>query len=202
MGVPCLHNGVLAVELFSSGAAIAFGTDATNDSAFVNSGPQSMCAALAHGTNPTAVTANDAARWYCNRAGIPFVIGGHPNIQTKTWYVADADGAQTGTAIDTCSTSCKIVVTRASIKCSGDNSVKVDFRLAFDTDSTLIAQATSGVTGEIVAWNDIPAGFGFVEGGGSGILGVGGDDQDLRFSLSDPVSGSCNGSVSYYTIES
>lgn len=158
--------------------------------------------AIAYGTNPTAVAAADRTVGFANRAGVPFVLGGHPNIITKTALVVAADGAQTGTALATVSSGAKVVVTRASVKCSADNSVKPDFRLVFDTDSTLAAASTTGVAGEIVAFNDIPAGGGFVEGDGAGMLGVGADDEDLRYSLGAPTSGSCNISVSYYTIES
>lgn len=158
--------------------------------------------AIAHGANPTAVAAADRTVGYANRAGIPFMIGGHPNIITETVQVTDADGAQTGTAIATVSAGTKIVVTRASVKCSNANTVDTDFRLLFDTDGTPTAASESGVVGEIAAFDDIPPGGGAVEGSGSGILGVGADDEDLRYVLTDPTTGSCNISVSYYTIES
>ena len=40
------------------------------------------------------------------------------------------------------------------------------------------------------------------DGDGSGILGVGGDGEELRLSCSDPVAGNIRISYSYYTIES
>lgn len=158
--------------------------------------------AIAHGTNPTAVAAADRTVAYANRAGVPFMIGGHPNVITETVQVTDADGAQTGTAIATCGAGCKFVVTRASVKCSNANTVNVDFRLVFDTDTTLAAQAEAGLAGEITAFDDIPPGGGSSEGDGSGILGVGADNEDLVYAMTDPVTGSCTASVSYYTIES
>lgn len=196
-----LHTASLLVD--SAGAALTLAADATHDSAAASSGPQAIGVAVVHGANPTAVSAGgDAVRLAANRAGVQFTIGGHPNIVTKTAQVTDADGAQTGVSLATVATGNKVVVTRASVKCSNANTVDVDFRLAFDTDTTLGAQVETGLTGEVMAFDDIPPGGGAVEGGAAGILGVGADDEDLRYSLSDPTTGSCNISVSYYTIES
>lgn len=149
--------------------------------------------AIAHGTNPTAVAAADRTDWYANRAGVPFVIGGHPNIVTlRTNYTS----AQTDAALITVSAGTKIVVTRASALCDNANTVDVQVRIGF------AAATTPTTTGVILSHPGIAAGSGIVEGAGNGILGVGADGEDLRITSEAPTTGSLDIVISYYTIES
>lgn len=157
--------------------------------------------AIAHGTNPTAVAAADRTNLYANRAGVLFTIGGHPNIVTKTATVADADGAQTNAALVTVSSGTKIVVTRVTVLADGANSGDCACRVGFAA-ATLGSASASGVTGILLDHTGIKAGGGVTIGDGSGILGVGGDDEDVRFTCEDPAGGSISIAVSYYTIES
>jgi len=149
--------------------------------------------AIAHGTNPTAVAANDRTDLYANRHGIPFVIGGHPNIITLR---ANYAAAQTDTAIITVSSGTKIVVTRCSVTVDKACSVDVQARIGFATATT------PTTTGVVLSHPGIAAGSGVVEGNGSGILGIGADDEDLRITSEVPTGGSIDVVVSYYTIES
>lgn len=154
--------------------------------------------ALAHGTNPTAVAAADRTDWLFNRAGIPWVIGGHPNVLTKQLNVTDADGAQTDTALVTVSTGSKIVVTMIQVMCDKANTVDVAVRIGFGTANTPAADAAGIVTSH----PGIAAGSGIVAGNGGGIIGVGADNEDLRLTCEDPVTGAVDIIVTYYTIES
>jgi hypothetical protein len=149
--------------------------------------------AIAHGTNPTAVAAADRTDSYANRAGIPFVIGGHPNVVTVR---ANYTAAQTNAAVVTIATGLKIVVTRCSVTADNANSVDVQVRIGFATATT------PTTTGVVLSHPGIAAGSGVVEGNGSGILGVGADDEDLRITSQVPTGGSIDVVVSYYTIES
>jgi hypothetical protein len=151
--------------------------------------------ALAHGTNPTAVAAADRTDWLANRAGVPWVIGGHPNVVTIKHTTITT--AVTDAAVVTVAAGLKIVVTR--ITCAVDNASTVfpTLYLGFGTANT------PTTTGVLVAHPGIPAGGGFTIGDGSGILGVGADDADLRVTTTGTVGG--NGlflTVSYYTVES
>lgn len=148
---------------------------------------------IAHGANPTAVAAGDRTDWYANRHGIPFVIPGHPNIVTIR---ANYTAAQTDTAIVTIASGNKIVVTRCSVTVDNACSVDVAARIGFGTANT---PATTGV---VLSHPGIAAGSGVVEGSGSGILGIGADDEDLRITSEVPTGGSIDVVVSYYTIES
>jgi hypothetical protein len=149
--------------------------------------------AIAHGTNPTAVAAADVTKGYANRAGVPFVMAGHPNIVTIR---ANYTAAQTDTAIVTIGAGTKIVVTRCSVTADNSNSVDVAARVGFG------ATNTPTTTGVVLSHPGIAAGSGVVEGAGAGILGVGADGEDLRITSEVPTGGSIDVVVSYYTIES
>lgn len=173
--------------------------DATNAGFPVQIG----CEAIAHGTNPTAVAAGDRTKNYANRAGIPFRIGGHPNVITRTARVADADGAQTGVAIGpTVGTGAKMVITRISVMASNANTVNVRAKIAFSTSTTLPSDATGGTAGILADHPAVPPGGGFTIGDGSGIIAIGADDEELRWTVDDPVGGAITCSFSYYTVES
>lgn len=156
------------------------------------------CNAVALGAAVTGVDAADRAWCLATTDGQIFVLNGHPNTVSETVTVTDGDGAQTGTAIASVSAGSKFVVTAWSVACSNANTVNPDFRLAFDTDATFTANSTTGVVGHIGGMDDIGPGGGMARTG----FWIGADDEDLRYSLGDPVTGSCTVSVSYFTIES
>jgi hypothetical protein len=184
----------------STGQIIALGNVA-HDAADSGNPVKVGAKAIAHGTNPTAVAAADRTDLYANRAGILWTIGGHPNAITKEAQVEDADGAQTNAALVTVSAGSKIVVTRLSMSCDGSNTGPINAIVGFGTAS-VPARAHTGVTGVLHGFDGVPAGGGITIGDGSGILGVGADDEDLRFTMEDPAGGSCSISTTYYTIES
>lgn len=156
--------------------------------------------AVAHGTNPTAVAAADRTDWYFNRAGVPFVIGGHPNVLTKQLNITDADGAQTDTAIVTVGAGAKIVVTHITVALDSATTASggVAVRIGFGTANTPAADSA----GIVLSHPGIAAGSGLVVGNGGGIIGVGADNEDLRVTCEDPVGGNLDIVVGYYTIES
>lgn len=157
--------------------------------------------AIAHGANPTAVAAADRTDWYFSRAGIPFVVGGHPNSKTIEAQVEDGDGAQTNAAIVTVAAGNKIVVTRLTATCDASNTGPTNAVVGFGTAS-IPARSHSGAVGILHGFDGIPAGSGFTIGDGHGILGIGADGEDLRFTMEAPAGGSCSVSATYYTVES
>ncbi len=170
--------------------------DAVDDGSPVKMGGR----AIAHGTNPTAVAAADRTDWLFSRAGIPFIIGGHPNVITRSHLVADSDGAQTDAALVTVSAGAKIVVTRMTVIC--DNTNTGDCRVAVGFGAANVpTNILAGVDGLLVD-GSFDGGAGVTIGDGSGIIAVGGDGVDLRLTCSDPVGGNIRISYSYYTIES
>lgn len=149
--------------------------------------------AVAHGSSPTAVAAGALAEVLGNRHGVPFVVGGHPNVIT---HRANYTAAQTDTAVVAVGSGNKIVVTRCSVLVDNACSVDVQARVGFG--------ATTTPTGDdvVLSHPGIAAGSGVVEGNGSGMLGVGGDGEDLRITSEVPTGGSLDVVVSYFVIES
>ena len=146
------------------------------------------------------MAAADITDTYANRAGVPFFIGGHPNIVTREWV---ATAAQTNDPIVTVATGLKIVVTMISAYVDNATTVDVGVRVGFAT-STLPTLPTDGNTADdiVLSHPGIAAGSGVVVGNGAGIIGVGADDEDLRVTSEVPTTGSLRVIVSFFTIES
>jgi len=149
--------------------------------------------AIAHGTNPTAVSAGQRTKNYANRAGIPFHIGGHPNVITLELAIT---GSQTDVAVITAGSGVKIVVTQIQVVTDNANTAFPQIRVGFG------AANTPTTTGVVLTHPGLPAGGGVSRGDGSGVLGVGADGDDLRVTCGAPTGGSLRILVSYYTIES
>lgn len=179
---------------------VASGGDIAHDAADSGNPVKIGHKAIAHGANPTAVAANDRTDSYANRHGIPWVIGGHPNVITRSATIDDSDGAQTDASLLTVSAGTKIVVTAISAICSSANTGDVGVRIGFAA-ATLAAASESGAAG-ILLEGKFAAGGGNQKGNGAGIIGVGGDGEDLRISCDDPAGGSLFVTFSYYTVES
>lgn len=183
----------ISVAVASDQSAIPVGGNVAHNAADSGNPSKIGYKAIAHGTNPTAVAAASRTDGYANRAGIPFVIGGHPNIVTieLAWTAA-----QTDIAIVTVAAGLKIVVTRVTITMDEANTVGVGVRIGLGTVNT------PTTTGVVASHPGMVPGSIMTVGDGSGILGVGADDADLRITAEVPTGGSGRAVVSYYTIES
>lgn len=185
-------SGTVTVDLGANNDVTATGNVA-HDAADSGNPLKIGYKALAHGSNPTAVAAADRTDSYANRHGVPWVIGGHPNVVTIR---ANYTAAQTNAAIVTVGSGNVIVVTRCSVTVDNACSVDVQVRIGF------AAATTPTTTGVVLSHPGIAAGSGVIEGSGAGILGVGGDGEDLRITSEVPTGGSIDVVVSYYTCES
>lgn len=188
-----LVSGRLDVNLGAAPATVAAQGDTAHGSSDAGNPLKTGGVAIAHGTNPSAVAAAQRTNLYANRAGVPFFIGGHPNIVTVR---SNFTAAQTDTALVTVAAGTKIVVTSFMVTLDNAATVSVQARLGFGTANT---PTTTGVIG---SHPGIAAGSGFGRGGGSGILGVGADDEDLRLTCGVPTGGSLDVVTSYYTVPS
>lgn len=159
--------------------------------------------AIAHGTNPTAVAADDRTDIFANRHGILFTMSGHPNTITRSVHITDAAGAQTDASmVGTIAAGTKVIVTAISV--TVDKSVtaaSVAVKVGFGA-TTIPADSTTGANGVLLDHPGIAPGSGLVLGNGGGILGIGGDGEELRLTCADPVGGNVAITFSYYTIES
>lgn len=171
----------------------AAGAQGTTGTGLAGTGP--LLIAVAHGTNPSVVGAGQFAYPPANRAGIPFVIGGHPNVIT---FCQNYTTAQTDTAIVTVSAGTKIVVTAFMITVANSTTADVSCRLGFGTANTP-AYGSNGLLG---THPGIAAGSGIAKGNGSGIIGIGADDEDVRFTDSVPTGGSVDVEIEFYTVPS
>jgi len=189
------------VNISSAGDIIIAGNIAHDD---VDSGNPLKIGAktIAHGTNPTAVAAADRTDLYANRHGIVFTIGGHPNLKSAEYFT---DALRTNDNIlPLISSGTKYIITSITVAASAANTVNTSVRIGFGA-SGVPAQGSSGadaVDKVILSHPNIPAGSGIVKGNGSGIVGMGGDGEDLYITCSAPTTGSLIVQVDYYTIES
>ena len=153
--------------------------------------------AIAHGANPPAVAEGDRTNWYANRAGVPWVIGGHPNVQLREISVENSDGPQTDALAVSVPNGLRAVVTRVSILNSRSNKF---IRVGFG-NTTLPAESINGVDGILVS-QELSSRDSITIGDGSGIIGIGGDGEDIRYTCDRP-SGTFIGIIlNYYLIES
>lgn len=150
---------------------------------------------VAHGSAPDAADAADAGAILLNRHRVQFTIGGHPNVTTIKHTTITT--AVTDAAIITISTGLKIVVTAITATLDNASTVFPTILVGFGSANT------PTTTGVILAHGGTPAGGGVNRGDGSGMLGVGGDGEDLRVTTTGNATG--NGLqivVTYYTIDS
>lgn len=149
--------------------------------------------AVAHGSNPDAADAGDAVVGIANRHRVPFMIGGHPNIITVS---ASYTGTQADTAIVSVNAGTKIVLTSLGIYADGGGTGPLDVQVAFGASTVDTVKA-------IIDHPGIVKGSGVVLGNGAGIIGIGGDGEDLRIDATGFGSGDeLTVCASYYTIES
>lgn len=178
----------------SDGASVS--GDVAHDSADAGEPVKIGGKALDLGATPTAVSANDRVNGAFLRNGVQLQLGGEPNIISKNLNITDADGAQTDAAIITVSAGTAIVVTKASVMADGANSGDVAVRIGFGTANVPAADSA----GIILAHPGIKSGSGVVEGNGSGIIGIGASNEDLRLTCEDPAGGAIDVVITYFTI--
>jgi hypothetical protein len=200
-------NGELQVDVLTlpaiTGTVTASNTagDIAHDSPDSGNPVKVGARAIAHGTNPTAVTAADRTDLLANRAGVPFVMGGHPN---PVMYGMSITTAATNAIIGpTIGTGLKLVVTGLTVVLDNASTVFPSVVIGFGTATTPAFATTPGTVKVIAGHPAIPAGGGFSRGDGSGIIGVGADDEELRITTVGTAGG--NGLyvlLTGYTIES
>lgn len=201
IGNATLVAGVIDETGASAVDALAVGGGTAHDA--VNSGNPLLNGfeAIAHGTNPTAVAAADRTKAYANRAGIPFMMGGHPNIVSAEYFTSGA--ITDDNVLPAISAGTKYVLTSITVTCSAANTTNPSIRLGFGTTSVPAQGATNAdaVSKVVLSHPGIPAGGGIQKGNGSGIVGIGGDGEELRITCTTPTT-SMIVQVDYFTIES
>jgi hypothetical protein len=195
-------DGRLRVDVDFTGKSIVTVGNVAHDS--VDSGNPSKIGAkaIAHGTNPAAVADADRTNLYANRHGILWTIGGHPNLQSAEYTTTAAQNNDN--IMPLISPGTKYVITGITVAASAANTVNTSVRIGFGA-SGVPAQGASGadaVTKVILSHPNIAPGSGISKGHAGGIVGIGGDGEDLYITCSVPTSGSLIVQIDYYTIES
>ncbi len=148
--------------------------------------------------DPAQVSAdNDRVRSIATAQGIQWTLGGHPNILRREWMTT---AAQTDDEIiATVPAGSHVVLTAISVVASAAGSTTPQFRIGFGTAS-VPAEPASGasVVGIVASHGGVAAGSGIVEGNGSGVIAVGGSDEELRITNAVPTGGKITVVVSYY----
>lgn len=153
--------------------------------------------AVAVKSNPTDVAAAGRTDWLALRNGIPIILGGHMNAITRT---ARTTAVQTdATIVPSIAAGTAVVVTRVTALCDKANSVDVRVKVGFGT-STLPSDATGGTDGILADHPGVPAGGGFTIGDGTGILGIGASNEEVRYTVEVPTGGAVTVTVTYFTI--
>lgn len=200
--VTSLTNGDQATVIVDgTNTEVTFEPSVAHDAADAGNPTKIGFRAIAHGANPTAVAANDRTNWYSNRHGIPWVIGGHPNVVSRSNIIADSDGAQTDASLaGAIGAGTKVVLTQLSVQAGANCTANLRIRVGFGT-ANVPTPALAGVNGLPIDGTFAP-GSGIQKGNGAGIVAIGGDGEELRITCDDPVGGNIFVSYSYYTIES
>lgn len=157
--------------------------------------------AVAHGTNPDEADALDAGARIANRHRIPFTLGGHPNLQSSEYFTSGA--ITDDNILPAISAGTIYVITSITVTCSAANVTQPTVRIGFGA-STLTAQGSTNadaVAKTILSHPGIAAGSGITKGNGSGIVGVGGDGEELRITCTTPTT-SLIVQVDWFTISS
>ena len=134
-------------------------------------------------------------------AGLPAALGGNGGLKVDVvgttlpavvTIEAAYTAAQTDTAIVAVTGANRIVVTSILVVCDNANTVDVGYRVG------LGAVNTPTTTGVVSSHPGVPAGGGVQRGDGSGVLGIGAADDDLRITCEVPTGGSIRVVASYY----
>lgn len=158
--------------------------------------------AVVHGSAPSTVDADDRTDFIANRAGLPFMMGGSPDVQCPEWKFTSA---QTDVKIITVSSGTKIVVTKISVmvsKTSTSTSTAVRVGFGASTLPTVTSNSATPAAGIVFDHGGIVPGSGATEGTGAGIIGVGADGEDLIITCGAATTGGVTVRITYYTIPS
>jgi len=146
------------------------------------------------GVSPAGVGAGIVAPWPTTRQGIPFMVGGHPNIQTKNFQITAAEGGQVGTAIVAGAVGKSIIVTKITVNTANTNSGDTSVRIGFGESATPNPDDLQ----VLFYQSAMDASQSQSEGSGAGVIGIGAENESLRLSCTSPTGGDLNIVVTYW----
>lgn len=148
-------------------------------------------------TAQSAIASGDRSDALCDRHGIPFVVGGHPDVIAYAHSAITT--AVTDSAMVTVNSGSKIIVTGLAVTLDNASTVFPSVRIGFGTANV----PALGNAGLLLAHGGVPAGGGVNRGDGSGIIGIGADGEDLRITtVGSATSNGLQVMVTYYVVPS
>lgn len=158
--------------------------------------------AVSHGSNPVLIAVNDGGAPLMNRHRIPFMIGGHPNIISAEYL--SSGNITNDNILPLISSGTRYVITSLTTAASAGNTTNAAIRIGFGSSGVPAQGAgnADAVPKVLMSLPGIPPGGGAVKGNGGGIVGIGGDGEELYTTITNMATGSLTVVVDYYTIES
>lgn len=200
IGNATLSAGVIDETGASAVDALAIGGGTAHDAVDSGNPIKIGGVAVSGSASPTSVASGDRTRFIANQHGIPYMMGGHPNLITREYDFGTAAQTDVNLAAATVAADERVYVTRLEVLCDNANSVAVSARVGFGTASVPAASST-GVSGMIASHPGIAAGSGIICGNGSGIIAVGAAGEEPRITTSAATSGNTHVIISYYLID-
>lgn len=200
IGNATLAAGVIDETGASAVDALAVGGGTAHDAVDSGNPVKVGGVAVSGSATPTSVASGDRTRFIANQHGIPYGIGGHPNLITREYDFGTAAQTDVNLAAAVVAADERIYVTRFEALCDNANTVAVSVRAGFGTASVPTASAT-GVSGMIASHPGLAAGSGIICGNGAGILAVGAAGEEPRLTSSAATTGNLHVIISYFLID-
>lgn len=200
IGNATLAVGVIDETGASAVDALAVGGGTAHDAVDSGNPVKVGGVAVSGSATPTSVAAADRTRWIFNQHGIPYIMGGHPNLITREYDFGTAAQTDVNLAAAAVAADERVYVTRFEAMCDAANTVAVSVRVGFGTASVPAASAT-GVSGMIASHPGLSPGSGFGSGVGSGIIAVGGAGEEPRLTSSAATTGNLHAVISYFLVD-
>lgn len=206
----CYQNGTTWGVSASAATAQVSGQGAHNAAITgypVRIGMQATAFTTAAGTGAATASSSNSINWLGTTMGVPFMVGGAPNIQ-QVWMEVTGANVNTNVKLVDIAAGTKIVVTEAGMTVAAQTTVNVSCRIALASASgattiDAIATSTAGnltATQPVIYHPNCPPGAGVVRGNGVGVIAVGGDGCDMFITHSAPTNGRLGLWVTYFTV--
>lgn len=157
--------------------------------------------AVSGSATPTSVASGDRTRFIANQHGIPYMLGGHPNLITREYDFGASAQTDVNLAAAVVAADERIYVTRfEALNDNATTATGVSVRAGFGTANVPTASAT-GVSGMIGTHPGLAPGSGIMCGTGAGIIAVGAAGEEPRLTSSAATAGNLHVLISYFLVD-
>jgi len=182
------QENVSVIQSIASNLQAAVAGSIASDSADSGNPVKTGFRAASFGNGQTDVSDGDRSNATGTRSGVPFVLGGTSNILVARTAVTEANS---NVSLIAASASQKIVVTQIQVSLGYTSLAFPAVRIGFGT-------ATTPTTTDVVLAHDsMCPGSAISRGDGTGIIGVGALDAELRITNDNPT-GAMSVIISYF----